>query len=185
MGLRGPAKKPTALEQAEGRPGHRPLPTDEVVFPEGSPAMPRGMSKAARVIWKETVATMQMVPGLLTVADSSVLADYCEVRAEVDQMLRAQRQATERAIAQAVAEGRAATPDEIKAAIIDKYTGTMSKLRHRLNVLRRELGLTPSSRSSLRVTGQIIGQPNKPAPLDTALFGGAGSGPRLVKTSQE
>ena len=51
------------------------------------------------------VAAIQVVPGLLTVADSSVLADYCEVPAEVEQMQRAQRHATDRAIAQAVRRG--------------------------------------------------------------------------------
>ena len=42
MGLRGPAKKPSAVEIAEGRPGKRSINDHEPAFAEGSPTSRRG-----------------------------------------------------------------------------------------------------------------------------------------------
>ena len=91
MGQRGPAKKPTALEIAEGQPGHRGINDHEPTFAEGEPDMPSGLSAGARKVWRSTVPILMQVPGLLSIADGSVLSDYCEVRAEKDQIMRAAR----------------------------------------------------------------------------------------------
>jgi phage terminase small subunit len=182
VGQRGPAKKPTALEIAEGNPGKRPINTHEPKFAEGEPEMPTGLSPAARRIWKETVALMLTVPNLLTVADGAVLADYCEVRAQKDGLRTAMR-AREREnvkliIAQTAQKGQRITGAEARGlaaeASLEKSGELLNQLRHRENVLRRELGLSPSARSSIRIGGGPKEQQNA---VDAVLFNGR---PRLV-----
>jgi phage terminase small subunit len=183
MGLRGPAKKPTALAIAQGNPGKRPINEHEPKFAEGEPDMPAGLSPAARRIWKETVAVMLTVPDLLTIADAAVLADYCEVRAQKEELQRAmrvrERENAKAIIAQTMMKGQKITAAEAKAlaveACLEKSGDILNKLRHRENVLRRELGLSPSARSSIRISGAVkLQQQNA---IDVALFGGR---PRLV-----
>ena len=175
MGLRGPAKKPSAVEIAEGRPGKRSINDHEPAFAGGEPDQPPGLSASARRVWRTVVPVLMQVPGLLSIADGSVLADYCEVRAEKDQVMRAARAATSRALRQAKTAHTAASPQEVRAAVVEKYGDTLNRLRHRENVLRRELGLSPSARSSLRIAG--ASGPAKTDPLDRAFFGNR---PKLV-----
>jgi phage terminase small subunit len=180
MGLRGPAKKPTALEAAQGFPGKRAVNDHEPQFAEGEPDMPRGLSRGARRIWRITVAIMLQVPGLLTIADGAVLADYCEVRADKDTLQRAMRDAQRRAIRETQEQGVKVTKAEIAAAAsqaqMTKSGQMLNTLRHRENVLRRELGLSASARSSMRIDGA----PREAAvdPEDAATFT---RGPRLVR----
>jgi phage terminase small subunit len=182
VGLRGPAKKPTALEIAEGNPGKRPINTHEPKFAEREPEMPTGLSPAARRIWNRTVAIMLTVPNLLTVADGAALADYCEVRAQKDELQKAmrarERESAKLIIAQATQKGQRITAAEARAlaaeASLERSGELLNKLRHRENVLRRELGLSPSARSSIRISG---GQKEQQNAVDAALFNGR---PRLV-----
>lgn len=164
---RGPAKKPTAIELAQGSPGHRPTNSREPKFAEGEPQIPPGMSPRARRIWHETVVTMLSVQGLLTIADGAVLADYCQVRSEKEEMLKAmdfhvKLRAAKFKKPPAVARMLA------REAEMKRIANSLNKLRHRENVLRRELGLSPSSRSSIRLPG---GQRERTNPVDSALFG--------------
>ena len=182
MGQRGPAKKPTALEIAEGKPCKRPVNSHEPKFAEGEPAMPAGLSPVARRVWKQTVAIMLTVPDLLSIADGAVLSDYCEVRAQKDELqraMRARQRENEKLIrVQTAAKGQMITAAEARAlaaeASLERSGELLNKLRHRENVLRRELGLSPSARSSIRIRGTPKEQQNA---IDVALFGGR---PRLV-----
>jgi phage terminase small subunit len=126
------------------------------------------LSAAARKIWHATVPILMQVPGLLTVADGSVLAGLCEVQVEKDQVLRAARAASARALRQAKSTGAAASKEEVRAAVIEKYSDSLNRLRHRENVLRRELGLSPSARSSIRISGAP--GCTRTDPLDKAFF---------------
>jgi phage terminase small subunit len=184
MGLRGPAKKPTALEAAQGFPGKRAVNDHEPQFAEGEPDMPRGLSRGARKVWRCTVAMLLQVPGLLTIADGAVLADYCEVRADKDALQRAMRDAERRAVAQAAEQAKAKgiklSKAELRAAAASAQmtkTGAMlNTLRNRENVLRREMGLSASARTSIRLTTTQAGVAQDPE--DAATFA---RGPRLVK----
>ena len=146
--------------------------------------MPRGLSRGARRIWGITVAIMLQVPGLLTIADGAVLADYCEVRADKDVLQRANRDNERRAVAQAIAEAKAKggklTKAELRAAAASAQmskTGRMlNTLRHRENVLRRELGLSASARSSIHISGAQ--RELHPDPEEVATFA---RGPQLLK----
>lgn len=187
MGLRGPAKKPNALELAEGAPGHRALNDTAPQFAEGEPAMPASLSAEAKTIWRKTVPLLLNVPGLLSLVDSAVLADYCQVRADKSALERAIRSEQTQAVKREAARplqtalalsGESVEPDQRRSAVqvrgevYARSAGLLNSLRHQENVLRRELGLSPSSRSSLRIAGQGAA---KGEAIDAALF----SKPRL------
>jgi phage terminase small subunit len=184
MGLRGPAKKPTALEAAQGFPGKRAVNDHEPQFAEGEPDMPRGLSRGARRIWRITVAILLRCPGLLTIADGAVLADYCEVRADKDILQRAMRDAERRNVAQAIeqakAKGLTLTKAELRAAAasaqMTKSGQMLNTLRNRENVLRREIGLSASARSSIRLTIAQFAAGQDPE--DAATFA---RGPQLLR----
>lgn len=187
IGLRGPAKKPSALEAAQGFPGKRANTVDEHEpnFAEGEPAMPYGLSRAAKKIWRASVAIMLQVPGLLTIADGAVLADYCEVRADKDTLQRAMRDAERRAVVQAAEQAKAKgiklTRSELAAAAagaqMTKFGKILNTLRTRELALRREIGLSPSARTSIRLTAaQLVAAQD---PEDVATY--ARGGPQLVK----
>ena len=184
MGLRGPVKKPSALEAAQGFPGHRAVDDSQPKFSEGEPDMPRGLSRGARKVWRCTVAMLLQVPGLLTIADGAVLADYCEVRADKDTLQRAMRDAERRGVAQAVQQaketGLKLTKAELRgiaaSAQMTKSGTMLNTLRHRENVLRREIGLSASARTSIRLTTTQAGAAQDPE--DVATFA---RGPKLVR----
>ena len=171
MGLRGPAKKPTAQEIAEGRPGKAPLNAFEPQVTEGEPDMPGGMSDEAKIVWRETVPLMLTVPGLLTIVDGTVLADFCELRAEY----KTQKAACAKEFERTWKKSKKLTRVETKALVEDRYRTALDKLRYRENILRRELGLSPSARSTMRIGGPVK---DAQAAEDVALFR---SGPRLVR----
>lgn len=175
MGLRGAPKKPSALEAAEGNPGKRSVNSSEPKPPAGVPDMPRGLSAGARRIWKETVDIMLTVPGLLTVADGSALFDYCQVRFEKLALESAVRAEQADAVRKEflIEEKDRRQPLIVKAGVYASSAKLLNTLRHRENVLRRELGLSPSARSSMRLTSH---RPEKSDPLKSALF----ARPRLV-----
>lgn len=139
--------------------------------------MPLGLSKAAKKIWRETVGTMLTVEGLLTIADGSVLGDYCQLRAEKTDFLKAielrARAGAATLMAEAAEKGRKLPQASAAVLALEiemrKSGNALDKLRHRENVLRRELGLSPSARSSIRIGGKPREHQN---PVDGALFGG-------------
>ena len=174
MGLRGPAKKPSALEAAQGNPGKRSSNSSEPMPPAGVPEMPRGLPAGARRIWKETVDIMLTVPGLLTVADGSTLFDFCQVRFEklaLESSVRAEQSAAVKKELLIKEDRRPSVV--VKADVYAASAKLLNTLRHRENILRRELGLSPSARSSMRITAQ---PPLKSDPLKATLF----AKPRLV-----
>lgn len=137
--------------------------------------MPRGLPAGARRIWKETVDIMLTVPGLLTVADGSTLFDFCQVRFEklaLESSIRAEQSGALKKELLVKEEDRR-PPIAVKAYVYSDSAKLLNLLRHRENVLRRELGLSPSARSSMRITGQ---SKEKSDPLKSALF----ERPRLV-----
>lgn len=77
MGARGPAPQPTKLKLLRGNPGRRPLNTRE---PKPAPIVPRcpsWLDKEARREWRRIVPVLDKI-GLLTQADMSTLAGYCQ-----------------------------------------------------------------------------------------------------------
>jgi len=86
MGSRGPRPgtegrkpRPTALKLIDGNPGKRPLPENEPM-PTGAPICPKHLSGTAKTLWQRIKRSMP--PGLYTLADSPLLAAYCEAWAD-------------------------------------------------------------------------------------------------------
>lgn len=137
---RGRKPKPTAIKQRDGNPGKRPLNECEPIPPLGIPTCPEFLDESARAEWHRCVAILQEM-GILTTADRAALAAYC------------------------VAYGRWVDAEEqvrkfgpiVKSP--DKgfpmQSPYLSIANHALETMRRlmvEFGMTPSSRSRIRVS---------------------------------
>ena len=151
--------------------------------------MPRGMSREAKRYWRETVELLSGIQDLLTLADGSMLAAYCEICAEEYAIMRAIDSMTRRKTRElkdglkkmdpktlAANKDKLPTAYEISAAITDKYANRLAALRNQKKVFGREFGLSPSARRGIMLPGG--GRPAVEDPLDTAFYGG---GPKLVK----
>lgn len=143
MGRRGFAPIPTAIKLLEGNPGRRPLNKREPKPKPGIPYCPSWLCDEAKKHWKRT-ATILKDMGLLTVAESDALANYCHTWARW-------REAEE-----FIQEHGPVMPIRDKEGNI-KYiqqAPQVSMARHLLLILHRyqvEFGLTPSARTRIQV----------------------------------
>jgi P27 family predicted phage terminase small subunit len=193
MGLRGPAPKPNAVRIADGNPARRPINGDSPQFAEGEPKQPSGMSAEGRREWRRLVPILLAVPGLLTEADGHELADMCEARVTRQALVRAidsrRRRAVTQIAEQANERGVSLNKAEIDAAATEAAmtfktpsgyiqqhpdVGMINALQDLESRIRQRFGMTPSARSSLRISG------GKVAEVD-ALDSHYSRGPRLVK----
>lgn len=146
--------KPTAVEIAEGKPRQHAVNAFEPEFDAVVPDCPSHLSAEAERRWNE-LAPMLHRAKLLTEADQMALADLCQCYAT---MAKAQRQLNKSSLLQKTGEGTMrATP--LFKIIMDSMA--------MINRLCCEFGLTPSSRSRLRVDKKE----KATDPLDDAIFG--------------
>lgn len=82
MGLRGPARTPTAILHAQGSRLAASRAGTEPRFPAGAPKCPAWLPRAAKAEWKR-VAPLLAAQGVLTVADQATLAGYCVAVSEL------------------------------------------------------------------------------------------------------
>ena len=142
MGRRGPAPKPRELREAQGTPGHRPLPAPvlvgERVASEAPPAPP-GLGERATVVWNE-LAQMVTDAQMLTVSDLAVLEGLAV------QIARA-RQAREALDGQPLAVEGAQSQWIVNPLVrVERDAWTL------VLKIAREFGMTPSARASLGLT---------------------------------
>lgn len=147
--MRGRPSKPTALKALEGNAGHRSLDErgDEPAPAPGVGAPPAWLGKVAKQKWFELVAQMGVVHGWLTEADHDLLTLYCSawarfVEAEVEIPKLRKRQASPRT----TGEERGQILNEINL-----YTGQRKQAEKDMKTTRNELGLSPSSRTRIRI----------------------------------
>lgn len=184
MGLRGPAPTPTAIREAEGMRGHRPLPAKEPQYDTGMPVPPRRMSRGARALWEE-LSPQLMRSRVLTRVDGRALWQLCEDEAILEevvdgiwksvrsaklqiakkrkffeeQLRRDDLKASERsALEDALAE---LAPGGPLLALIASTNGRLamsaiSQIAGRTLIQRREFGLTPSSRTRVETLGDAV-----------------------------
>lgn len=151
MGRRGPAPQPVALKLAKGERRPSRVNYDEPVLPiaRGTDP-PAGLTGAGLREWLRI--TSQLVEaGVLKDPDLPAMEDYCrrltDLRAlEVElaaqrAVVRAQEMAKEPDFEMLVRGWRA----------IDGAEKRLIALQSQVNVLRREIGATPSSRSAVKV----------------------------------
>lgn len=172
----GRKRKDPALAAAEGDRGHKgnkpPYSRALVATPPGAPDLPAVISAGAAAIWHQIVPLLASDPNLLSVVDTSILRDFCEVEV--------QKQEIEASMWEAAAAAEKAAPKgqkrQARAAVIKDppLQRTLDGLRMRQTILRRELGLTPAARSALKV-GPIITSKSIQSGdiMEEAFFGGS------------
>ena len=80
MAARGRKPKPTALKVLEGNPGKRPLNDHEPIPPKGELKCPSWLLPEAKKEWKRLASSLEAM-GVLTVADLTAFAGYCQAYA--------------------------------------------------------------------------------------------------------
>ena len=80
MAARGRKPKPTALKVLEGNPGKRPLNDHEPIPQKGELKCPSWLLPEAKKEWKRLASSLEAM-GVLTVADLTAFAGYCQAYA--------------------------------------------------------------------------------------------------------
>lgn len=136
MAKRGRPAKPTRLKILAGNPGRRPLNKREPQPRVGAPPCPTHLDAEAKREWRRIVKELSAV-GLLTHVDRAALADYCIAWSEAV--------ALDTAIVQKGGIVKVSLGSE------EKLIWNRNKAVERMNKLRGEFGMTPSSRSGLQL----------------------------------
>ena len=137
--MRGRKPKPTVLKLIEGNPGKRRLNDREPVPPDGMPDPPEFLDAEARAEWDRTSKVLADM-GLLTKADRSALAAYCVAYSRWVQ-----------AEAQVAKYGTIVKSPEEGFPMKSPYRTVADQALEAMRKLMVEFGLTPSSRSRIRV----------------------------------
>lgn len=137
--MKGRKPKPTQMRRLEGNPGKRALNNREPKPPPGVPECPDFLDDEARAEWFRTASVLQEM-GLLTRADRSALAAYCTV---YSRWVHAEEQVKKFG-------SIVKSPDKgfpMKSPYLTIADQSLEAMRR----LMVEFGLTPSSRSRIRI----------------------------------
>lgn len=141
MGRRGPAPKPSALNELAGNPGkravngHEPRPATKI------PPCPEHLSPEAQKEWQR-VSTQLAQLKLLTEVDRAALAAYCQAWSRWVQ--------AEQEMAQA--DFQMITITEKGYPVLSPWFSVADKALKQMKAFLAEFGMTPSSRSRVQVT---------------------------------
>ena len=136
--MRGRKPSPTALKRLRGNPGKRALPKSEPKPEAIMPRAPRCLDDLAKKEWHRLSRELFKL-GLLTRVDRNALAAYCQTYSrwyQAEQLIRSQGYTILGAQGQTV-----------KNPIV----GIAEKAAEQMKSYAIEFGLTPSSRSRLKV----------------------------------
>lgn len=153
MGRRGPQPDPVSLKALRGNPGQRRI--SDCPRPEATgelPQPPDWLDEAARAKWEELVPLLNRM-GILARIDGDGLARYCDTWS----WWRRTREFLAQSQDTFVIKG-----DDGKVKYIQQLpqVAIAHKLAAQLGRLAAELGMTPSSRSSIHLAGAGDGQPD-------------------------
>jgi P27 family predicted phage terminase small subunit len=143
--MRGRRPKPTALKKLQGNPGKRKLNPDEPAPPAGIPECPDYLDVLARREWKR-VSALLAASGILTEIDGTALAAYCQAYSH---WLDAEGQVRKLGTIVKTPSGY---------PILNPHVVLAKQAMQQMHKFLVEFGMTPSSRSRLRI--------EKPAPED-------------------
>jgi P27 family predicted phage terminase small subunit len=146
--MRGPSPQPTALRVLHGNPSKRPLNAEE---PAPAPAEldpPAFLEGEAAAEWRRLAGKLHRL-GLLTEIDGTAFATYCEAWARWRE--------AETAIKKfgMVIKGKGGFP------VISPYVAVANRAMGHMRSFLVEFGMTPSSRSRVRASGDRD-QPSDP-----------------------
>jgi P27 family predicted phage terminase small subunit len=137
--MRGRKPKPTLLKVLDGNPGKRPLNDREPQAPEGMPERPEWLDAEAQAEWGRVTAELEAM-GLLSVVDRAALAAYCTAWSrwvEAEAMVKK--------------FGTIVKSPEKGFPMKSPYLTIADQALETMRKLMVEFGLTPSSRSRIRV----------------------------------
>lgn len=138
MGRRGPAPEPTALKRLKGNPGKRALNDSEPRPAATMPRCPSHLQGEARAEWKRVAKTLHQ-SGLLTQVDRTALAIYCQAWAR---WVKAEAQVARHGEVVKSAAGN---------VMQNPYLSIANRAMKQMREMARELGMTPSARSQIKV----------------------------------
>ena len=142
--MRGRKPLPSAVRRRNGNPGKRGYNPAEPVPPEGLPDCPDHLSEVARAEW-ERIAEALYDMGVLTTVDRAALAAYCQA---YGRWVEAEEKLKE-------------TPVMLKTPSgYVQQSPWLSVSNKQLELMGRymaELGITPASRSRVRLTDDKAG----------------------------
>ena len=137
--MRGPKPIPTHLKLISGNPGKRRLNDAEPIAPPAIPEAPAHLSARARLEWDRS-ALLLKDSGLLSNLDRNIFANYCQAWGRL----------------QEAEEGIAKTGMLVKSpsgyVMQSPFLAIINRCMAQIASYGAELGLSPSSRSRIRVT---------------------------------
>lgn len=131
MGKRGPKRTPTALAEARGNPGQRPLNEDEPQYQVAEIKPPPELKGRALEEWTR-LAPELIALGVLKAQAVTLFVEYCETVGEIG-----------------LVKAKIATIGYEDARKL-KYTADLRQLRSQLKQYAAELGITPTSSANVR-----------------------------------
>jgi P27 family predicted phage terminase small subunit len=137
--MRGRKPKPTILKVLDGNPGRRPLNDREPESAPGTPVRPDWLDAEAQAEWDRVTGELTDM-GLLTLADRAALAAYCTAWSrwvEAEAMVKK--------------FGMIVKSPERGFPMKSPYLSIADQALETMRKLMIEFGLTPSSRSRIRV----------------------------------
>ena len=137
--MRGRKPKPTCIRVLEGNPGKRALNDREPTPPQGTPDCPNYLDDEAKAEWFRTAKVLSDM-GLLSLADRTALAAYCVV---YSRWLKAEEQVKK--------FGSIVKSPEKGFPMKSPYLSVADQALDAMHKFMVEFGLTPSSRSRIRV----------------------------------
>lgn len=143
MGRRGPLPKPSAVLRISGSWRAEDRAQSEVTAPAGEPDMPERIagSEPHAAVWRETVALVSRVPGLLSVNDGEILACYCDAKVEYETaMSKLQEEGNGEVLA-----------DHNGRAYLNPWVSIRNKARDRMGDFWKRFGLSPADRANLKL----------------------------------
>ena len=152
----GPSPKPTKLKILHGNPGKRPLNDREPIPAAGTPECPDWLDAEAKAEWARIVPELEFM-GLLTRIDRCALAAYCQTYS---------RWAT--AEQQVAKFGTIVKSPEKQFPMKSPYLTIADQAMDAMRRFLVEFGMTPASRTRIRVPQDGEGADELDAFLDSA-----------------
>ena len=143
--MRGRKPKPSLYKELAGNPGHRPLNDREPIPPSELPECPDHLQGEARAEWFRICAALDTM-GLLTSADHALLEAYCVTYAR---WLDAEAKLKE--------FGTIVKSPDKGFPMMSPYLLVANGAMEQLRKLAVEFGLSPSSRSRIRIGDERAG----------------------------
>jgi P27 family predicted phage terminase small subunit len=137
--MRGRPPKPTALKKLAGNPGKRKLNDQEPLLPAGVPAAPEHLSAEAKTEFAR-VAGQLAAANVVTEADRAILSLYAQAWSR---LVEAECEIVKSGV---IIKSPSGYP------IQNPWLAVANKSAEQVNRYGQQLGLTPSSRTRVKVT---------------------------------